>query len=190
MGIHFFRNAAAGGAWIIQKSLKNSPWLAGLLPPAPPLSTMRVITASYVPVRAPDDDDPPRAPASASAKRDIAVMTAVLRLGRAGAATDHSAVFFDVDVPTVRGSVSGLGRDHFLILAAFAAVFFLGHYQRWLRQLALVQARRVGSQRGLAASAQVFPPPRLSGAGGDGAGCPSQRYGRGLAHRHRVGPVF
>lgn len=46
MGIHFYRNAAFGGEWIIQEKLLNAPWLNELLPHNAPLSTMRVITTS------------------------------------------------------------------------------------------------------------------------------------------------
>lgn len=46
MGIHMLRNFAAGGDWILQKRLRNSAFIAGLLPADAPLSTLRVITAS------------------------------------------------------------------------------------------------------------------------------------------------
>ncbi len=46
MGIHFYRNAAFGGEWIIQEKLQNVEWLNDLLPHNAPLSTMRVITTS------------------------------------------------------------------------------------------------------------------------------------------------
>jgi hypothetical protein len=46
MGIHFFKNAACGGDWILQERIQNSPWVATLLPPNAPLSTFRVITCS------------------------------------------------------------------------------------------------------------------------------------------------
>lgn len=46
LGIHFYKNAVHGGDWIIQEKLTNAEWLNKLLPPNPPLSTMRVITAS------------------------------------------------------------------------------------------------------------------------------------------------
>ena len=46
MGIFFYKNAAAGGDWIIQEQLTNASWLRDLLPPNSPLSTMRVITTS------------------------------------------------------------------------------------------------------------------------------------------------
>lgn len=46
MGIHFYRNAAFGGDWILQETLKNASWLNELLPARAPLSTMRIITTS------------------------------------------------------------------------------------------------------------------------------------------------
>jgi hypothetical protein len=46
MGIHFYRNAAFGGDWILQERLQNAPWLNALLPGNAPLSTMRIITTS------------------------------------------------------------------------------------------------------------------------------------------------
>eukprot|EP00981_Chlorochromonas_danica_P001070 scaffold246_cov181-Ochromonas_danica.AAC.4 len=46
MGIHFFKNAAFGGDWIIQEKLENAGWLNDLLPGNAPLSTMRIITTS------------------------------------------------------------------------------------------------------------------------------------------------
>jgi hypothetical protein len=46
MGIHFFKNAAKGGDWILQEKINNAKWVNDLLPANPPLSTMRVITCS------------------------------------------------------------------------------------------------------------------------------------------------
>lgn len=47
LGIYFYKNALAGGDWIIQERLDNAPFLKdNLLPPNAPLSTLRVITAS------------------------------------------------------------------------------------------------------------------------------------------------
>lgn len=47
LGIYFYKNALAGGDWIIQERLDNAPFLRdNLLPPDAPLSTLRVITAS------------------------------------------------------------------------------------------------------------------------------------------------
>lgn len=46
MGLHFFKNATAGGDWIIQERLDNDAFVNSLLPDNAPLSTMRVISAS------------------------------------------------------------------------------------------------------------------------------------------------
>jgi hypothetical protein len=42
-----YRNATAGGDWIIQEKLANSAELDALLPDNAPLSTFRVITGSW-----------------------------------------------------------------------------------------------------------------------------------------------
>lgn len=140
LGIHFYKNAVHGGDWIIQEKLTNADWLNKLLPPNPPLSTMRVITASTLGMT-----EKGRSFLSMSevhkeiSTEDIAItetwkdsnkllgdegkfdglglgifsdnidshqnkpiraLSGVLRLGRAGAATDHSSVLFDVDLAT------------------------------------------------------------------------------------------
>lgn len=46
MGLFFFKNATAGGDWIIQERLENDAFVSSLLPEKAPLSTMRVISAS------------------------------------------------------------------------------------------------------------------------------------------------
>lgn len=46
MGLYFFKNATAGGDWIIQERLDNDAFVSSLLPENAPLSTMRVISAS------------------------------------------------------------------------------------------------------------------------------------------------
>jgi hypothetical protein len=49
MGIHMFSNfcnSDGGGEWIIQPRMRNSEFIASLLPADAPLSTLRVITAS------------------------------------------------------------------------------------------------------------------------------------------------
>jgi len=139
LGIHFYNNAVHGGDWIIQEKLTNSDWLNKLLPPNPPLSTMRVITASTLGMTEKgrsflsvsevnkeistediaitetwkdsnkviveeikfdaglgifsDRSDP-------NQNKPIRALSGVLRLGRAGAATDHSSILFDVDLAT------------------------------------------------------------------------------------------
>jgi hypothetical protein len=119
MGIHFYRNALHGGDWVIQERLSNAPWLSDLLPRVSPLSTMRVITCSSWAYR--DDgttptgnntlDDSSISAGSAEPSRYVRALTAVLRLGREGASTDHSSVLFDVDKTT--GQIkTGLTNAH------------------------------------------------------------------------------
>lgn len=81
MGIHMFKSASAGGDFIIQKKFANSAFVNSMLPSNAPLSTLRVITAC-----GPEPGDQPTA------------LSCVFRAGRAGAATDHSSVLFDVDM--------------------------------------------------------------------------------------------
>lgn len=90
LGIHFYKNAAEGGDWIIQNTISNSDWVSTLLPKNAPLSTFRVITQS-------------RASLDLSKKAnvsDVKSLSCVFRAGRAGADTDHSSILFDVDVNT------------------------------------------------------------------------------------------
>jgi len=94
LGIHFYKNALHGGDWIIQENIRNAQWLNRLLPLNSPLSTMRIITCSDLGIstsefRADGDDQ--------YISQHIKAMSSVLRLGRAGALTDHSSVLFDVD---------------------------------------------------------------------------------------------
>jgi hypothetical protein len=117
MGIHFFKNALHGGDWIIQEKYGNAAWLNALLPAAAPLSTMRVITASTFALAkdaAAADSGAEAIPSAALGKRASAYVTsstAVLRLGRANAATDHSSVLFDVDMSSGRIG-KGLDNSH------------------------------------------------------------------------------
>lgn len=92
MGIFFFKNASAGGNWIIQERLHNNEELSKLLPPNPPLSTLRVISASLASLHG--------QPAGMTAAQGIKCMSCVFRAGRAGASTDHSSILFDVDMQT------------------------------------------------------------------------------------------
>jgi len=91
MGIHFFKNALGGGDWIIQEVMANEPFVAGLLPPGAPLSTFRVMTASAGGLGA-------GAPLPPGSDRAVEAIACVFRAGRAGAATDHDSVLFDVDL--------------------------------------------------------------------------------------------
>lgn len=120
MGIHFYKNASFGGDWILQAKLKNAPWLNALLPENAPLSTMRVITTSTFTInekfisasriKAENSDESGADVAGDSsanhdettAKEVIRPESAVLRLGRMNASTDHSSILFDVDIKTGR----------------------------------------------------------------------------------------
>mmetsp|Transcript_3115 Transcript_3115/g.7489 ORF Transcript_3115/g.7489 Transcript_3115/m.7489 type:complete len:509 (+) Transcript_3115:291-1817(+) len=93
MGIAFYANARHGGNWIIQKVLKNAPFVAGLLPEEAPLSTIRIVTASTAGI-------PTEAGAEPGTEVQIEPLSCVVRLGRAGALTDHDAVLFDTDLAT------------------------------------------------------------------------------------------
>lgn len=89
LGIFFYKNATAGGDWIIQERIQNSPWVASMLPVNAPLSTFRVITCSR-------GHDMSREPTL----QDVQALSCVFRAGRAGAATDHDSILFDVDIKT------------------------------------------------------------------------------------------
>ncbi|KAA8494390.1 hypothetical protein FVE85_2631 [Porphyridium purpureum] len=107
LGVFFFRNATHGGKWIIQPVLRNASELAALLPADAPLSTFRVVTASRRCV-----SDQMRSTGAgllgalsvtnnSSHKSERAslffVVCMAFRAGRAGAATDHDAILFDVE---------------------------------------------------------------------------------------------
>jgi hypothetical protein len=111
MGIFFYKNATVGGDWILQERIDNSDWVASLLPPNAPLSTFRIITCS----RALD----PSVPVDAS--KDISSLACVFRAGRAGAATDHDSILFDVDIHTglLRG---GTTNAHWYRLGCWKAL--------------------------------------------------------------------
>ena len=118
MGIHFYKNATKGGDWILQKKIHNDVWLNKLLPKVAPLSTMRIITFSTWGIHHPAG--PPTAEHAESADTYVEALSAVLRLGRAGAATDHSSVMFDVDARTGRIK-KGVSNAHWYQLGAAAA---------------------------------------------------------------------
>lgn len=92
MGINFFANARHGGSWIIQKVLKNAPFVAELLPDTAPLSTIRIVTASRVGL--------PSSTGADQSKDLIEPLSCVLRLGRENAMTDHDAILFDASLKT------------------------------------------------------------------------------------------
>ena len=89
LGIYFFKNALAGGDWIIQEVMDNADDVAKLLPADAPLSTFRVMTASNV---------HRQQEGTAEKEPSVFAMSCVFRAGRAGAATDHSSILFDVDI--------------------------------------------------------------------------------------------
>ena len=98
LGIFFYKNAVDGGDWIIQERIQNSDWVSSLLPDNAPLSTFRVITCSRAAV---DMSKPAK-------QNDVTALSCVFRAGRAGAATDHDSILFDVDVKTglIRGGTT------------------------------------------------------------------------------------
>mmetsp|Transcript_19671 Transcript_19671/g.30241 ORF Transcript_19671/g.30241 Transcript_19671/m.30241 type:complete len:450 (-) Transcript_19671:112-1461(-) len=92
MGIFFYKNATSGGDWIIQERIENSEWVSSLLPEKAPLSTFRVITQSRASIDWTEGKE---------AKLDeIDALSCVFRAGRAGAATDHDSILFDIDPKT------------------------------------------------------------------------------------------
>lgn len=106
LGIAFFKNASAGGDWIIQAVLTNDDFLTELLPPRAPLSTFRVITASV---------------GGISGRSGVKALSCVLRAGRSGADTDHKCVMFNVDMNTgVIGQ--GLANSHWYQLGLWKAM--------------------------------------------------------------------
>jgi hypothetical protein len=119
MGIHFFTNAAVGGDWIMQPVFDNAPVIAKLLTKDAPLSTVRVITISDGALH---PDTPTSGPDGqlVSASELITPLCSVFRAGRAGAATDHQSILYDVDHTTSKirsGAVNAhwykLGLRHF-----------------------------------------------------------------------------
>ena len=115
MGIFFYKNAVAGGDWILQERIDNSAWVASLLPPNPPLSTFRVITCS----RACYDSN--NNTTTTPQLADVTALSCVFRAGRAGAATDHDSILFDVNVDT--GKIGkGTTNAHWYRLGLLAAL--------------------------------------------------------------------
>lgn len=90
LGIHFYKNATVGGDWIIQERIENSDWVSSVLPENAPLSTFRVITQSRASI---DLSKKPQL-------SDITALSCVFRAGRAGAATDHDSILFNIDPKT------------------------------------------------------------------------------------------
>lgn len=129
MGIFFYKNAAAGGDWILQERMTNSDWLSKLLPVKSPLSTMRVITASTYWLQQQNLNSSKKDSLSTNTKsktneqnttsnsktdihkRYVQALSGVLRLGREGASTDHSSALFDVDIASGK-IVTGVSNLH------------------------------------------------------------------------------
>jgi hypothetical protein len=88
-----------GGQWIIQPVLHNDATISRWLPDNAPLSTMRVITASDGALDVIDGQLPSEEEERLARVRTL---SCVFRAGRAGAATDHSSVLYDVDRATGR----------------------------------------------------------------------------------------
>ena len=91
-------------------SLPLSPSLRlnKLLPSNAPLSTLRIITASDYPVQCFQRGGRENVPTT-DWREYIRPLSAVIRLGREGASTDHSSVLFDVDMHT---GIIGEGRSN------------------------------------------------------------------------------
>ncbi|CAN0589885.1 unnamed protein product, partial [Ectocarpus sp. 12 AP-2014] len=99
MGLYFFKNATAGGDWIIQERLDNDEFVTSLLPDKAPLSTMRVISASSEGcARLPFQQT--RGGFCWSPLSCVDSLSCVFRAGRQDADTDHSSILFDVDAST------------------------------------------------------------------------------------------
>eukprot|EP01096_Ripella_sp_DP13-Kostka_P013773 TRINITY_DN6039_c1_g1_i2.p1 TRINITY_DN6039_c1_g1~~TRINITY_DN6039_c1_g1_i2.p1 ORF type:complete len:421 (+),score=217.03 TRINITY_DN6039_c1_g1_i2:25-1263(+) len=69
LGIHFFRNATAGGPWIIQETLSNDESISSLLPSNAPLSTLRVMTSSRSSLHSPSHRSFPSSSSSSSSEQ-------------------------------------------------------------------------------------------------------------------------
>jgi len=102
LGIFFYKNATAGGDWIIQEVIHNSKWVSSLLPENAPLSTFRVITCSKAAI---SGGSGASKKGTNDGKSPITALSCVFRAGRAGASTDHDSILFDVDVKT--GTIKG-----------------------------------------------------------------------------------
>ena len=108
LGFKAFKNAAnakhnqgEGGQWIIQEKLSNGPFLSSMLPSTnPPLSTFRIISSSKGGLHV------------GHCKRDdIKALSCVWRAGRENAATDHTAILYNVH-PTTGEILKGTLNTH------------------------------------------------------------------------------
>lgn len=110
MGIYFYKNAVCGGDWILQERIDNSDWVASLLPKTAPLSTFRVITCS----KAYDMNE-------VLHPSNVTALSCVFRAGRAGAATDHDSILFDINIQTGRVG-NGTTNAHWYKLGLWNAI--------------------------------------------------------------------
>ena len=113
LGIHFFKNAMSGGDWLIQETMSNADSVARFLPRDAPLSTFRVMTGSRLGMHNNSKSDKE----SDIKGDDVFAFSCVFRAGRAGGATDHDSVLFDVDVPKKKMGV-GTSNMHWYQLGA------------------------------------------------------------------------
>jgi hypothetical protein len=95
LGYMCFKNASAGGDWIIQERLSNSSELDSLLPSKAPLSTFRVITGSWGGL-----EQVPQSIKEYDSKHPAFAFSAVFRAGLQGALTDHKSILFNIDPNT------------------------------------------------------------------------------------------
>lgn len=117
LGYKSFSNAAHGGDWIIQEHLTNNKSkLGAVLPDDAPLSTFRVITAA-TPLDAEGSQYKTRA------------LSCVFRAGRAGAATDHVCILFNVNRETGKVTHGTTNQHWYQLGAARAAACPWGLYK-------------------------------------------------------------
>jgi len=107
LGCASYKNATAGGDWIIAKQLANAPSISHLLPDNAPLSTLRVISGSRGGIKS----------SKHGASSGIKCLSCVFRAGRQGAMTDHQSILFDVD--TTNGIIKkGTTNQHWYELGS------------------------------------------------------------------------
>ena len=108
LGFMAFKNAAntihnngTGGKWIIQERLSNGTFLSSMLPKQnAPLSTFRIISSSKGGLHI-----------GQTTRDDIKALSCVWRAGRENAATDHTAILFNVH-PTTGEILKGTLNTH------------------------------------------------------------------------------
>ena len=120
LGFKSFKNAAntkhnhgVGGQWIIQEKLANGPFLSSMLPKTnPPLSTFRIISSSKGGLHV-----------GKCTRKDIKALSCVWRAGRANAATDHTAILYNVDPTTGKFCFFFFGGGGMPVFCFFDFVF-------------------------------------------------------------------